>query len=82
MQPRQTAVEAALGWWNDALIHGRQDKLLKALTAPNVQAKLSQLKQLAPRSKRFIEGFSVFTTLVSEKIGEERLPAQEPVAVE
>jgi hypothetical protein len=66
--PKQFAVDKAFGWWNDALLQGRQGALLDALTAPNVQTKISKLKQLTPRGRRFWETFSVMATMVSSKM--------------
>jgi len=72
--PKQYVVDKAFGWWNDALLRGRQDELLKALTAPDVQARIAKLKQLTPNSRKFIETFSVMTALVAGKIEPGRLP--------
>lgn len=74
MFPKQQAVEMAFGWWNDALVRGRQKELLEALTAPNVQSKLAQLKQLSPKGRKFWEAFSVMAALVGKKIEPRELP--------
>lgn len=66
--PRQAITESIIGKWNDMLVAGRQAELLDALTRPDVIKKISQLKQLTPLSKKYLETFSVLTALIVDKI--------------
>jgi len=61
-------------WWSNMILAGNQDRLLRSLTAPDAQAKLSRLKTMSPRSRKFIETLAVFTALMHDKIGAEKLP--------
>ena len=66
--PIQRAIDAPFAWWDKMIADRNGNKLITALMAPDVQAKLSNLKQLTPYDKKFVEAFSTFTALIAGKI--------------
>ena len=77
-RPKQYVIDATFAWWNDMLMRGRQEDLLKALIDPQIQAKIAQIKPLKPRSKRFIEGLATATALIATKIEGQMPTGTEP----
>jgi len=78
MFPRQATVESLFGKWNDVLVSGRQRELLKALTSKDAVEQIKKLKPLTPGSKKLIDGLSVYTTMISTKIGLEDIGEELP----
>jgi len=72
-QPKQTLVEYTLGWWDEAVRGRNYPKLFDALQDPGVIAKIAKLRQLAPGSRRLIEGAAVLTAEIASKFPTEIL---------
>ena len=78
MFPRQQATSFVFGKWNDILISGRQADLIEALLSPNALKQIKKLKPLTPGSRRLIDGFAVYTTMISTKLGIEDIGKKIP----
>lgn len=66
-EPKNSLIEWSIGKWNDALLRGNQTKLFDALVSKDSLKRLSELRQLKPGTKRFIDGFAVLTASVVDQ---------------
>lgn len=71
-ETKRTLVDMALGKWDDAVMAGRQGRLMEALTSPDVVDQMQKIKKLTPGSRKLIEEFSVLTSMIAEKTRRER----------
>uniref|UniRef100_A0A6M3IQ29 Uncharacterized protein n=1 Tax=viral metagenome TaxID=1070528 RepID=A0A6M3IQ29_9ZZZZ len=69
--PKQTIVGWTLGKWDETIRSRDYPKLFQALIDPGAVAKLAKLRQLAPGSRRLIEGLAVFTAEIAAQSQEE-----------
>ena len=64
--PREIAATWAFDKWNDIMVAGKQAKLFEILKRKDITREIMNLKQLSPGSKKFIESFAIFTSMVTK----------------
>ena len=65
MFPKQAVTETILGKWNDTLVKGHMDQLLKVLSEQSTSQQIATIKKMSPGSNSWYRALGSLTSLVT-----------------